>query len=443
MVGAGRTGWCDVTETGDTDRKDGPEGPEAKKKKLFDLATIRGWIEAGGALVGVVGAAVGIYLQVAPVKKPSAPKPAEAPAPSVTQTGTGNVYGDGNTVTIDITGYTIEQHEARLKQQEETLRAQFDTASAAGSGRSDELAEALSAVQTQLADIGDSYQERLTELKRRAVELERPGGTVDASSVQQAASALKEGDLEKADAVIAQARGAIAESEPNGDMLTAQTIALDRPVSATIAAGGDVDVFAFRTPPTYRDRIRIGFSAKSATLIPQMFLHAGDKTQIDEAHSGTAGADLEITVVSEPGALYYVRAHAWSASEGAYDLTVVPLKSYDGFEPNDGLTRASGIDAGTQVEASILDKRDRDFYVFECNTGGTGVEMKLVNGSDALRPQVHVYDENKTIIFEQPAENAGSNIVWNLDFEAGQSYYIAVGSYGDSSGGYTLVTGGC
>ena len=79
MVGAGRTGWCDVTETGDTDRKDGPEGPEAKKKKLFDLATVRGWIEAGGALVGVVGAAVGIYLQVAPVKKPSAPKPAEAP----------------------------------------------------------------------------------------------------------------------------------------------------------------------------------------------------------------------------------------------------------------------------------------------------------------------------------------------------------------------------
>ena len=81
--------------------------------------------------------------------------------------------------------------------------------------------------------------------------------------------------------------------------------------------------------------------------------------------------------------------------------------------------------------------------MFECNTGGTGVEMKLVNGSDALRPQVHVYDENKTIIFEQPAENAGSNIVWNLDFEAGRSYYIAVGSYGDSSGGYTLVTGGC
>ena len=206
MVGAGRIGWCDVTETGDKDRKDGAEGPAAKKKKLFDLATVRGWIEAGGAFVGVVGAAVGIYLQLAPVKKPSAPKSEPPPVPSVTQTGTGNVYGDGNTVTIDITGYTIEQHEARLKQQEETLRTEFEKAQSTGSAQESALADELAAVQTQLADIGDSYQERLTELKRRAVELEQVGNTVDASSVQQAASALKEGDLEKADAIIAQAR---------------------------------------------------------------------------------------------------------------------------------------------------------------------------------------------------------------------------------------------
>lgn len=443
MVCAGRTGWRDVTEPDDKGRDSGPDGPATKKKKLFDLATVRGWIEAGGALVGVVGAAVGIYLQIAPVKKPSSPKPAAQAVPSVTQSGTGNVYGDGNTVTIDITGYTIEQHEARLRQQEETLTAQFETASAAGSGRQDELTRALSAVQAQLENVSASYQERLTELKRRAVELEQAGGEMDASVARQAASALNDGDVEKAGEIIAQARGEIREAEPNNDLLSPQAIALDRPVGGSIALDRDEDVFSFRTPETYRDWIHVRLAAKSATLRPQMVLYAGDKTETGSTDSNTPGADLNYYFVSEPAALHYVRVEAYSRSQGAYELTVTPLKSHDSYEPNDGLTQAREIAAGTQISAEIMDRDDVDVYAFTCKLRNSSVAMKLLNESDRLWPQVAAYDENRKQTKDLNAENAGSNILWNMEVRPQQAYYISVSAYSASRGKYTLSIGDC
>ena len=42
------------------------------KRKWFDLKTTKGWIEAAGALVAVLGGAIGFYLQVFP-KEPDKP----------------------------------------------------------------------------------------------------------------------------------------------------------------------------------------------------------------------------------------------------------------------------------------------------------------------------------------------------------------------------------
>jgi hypothetical protein len=101
--------------------------PVDGKRKWFDLQTTRGWIETVGALVTVLGSAVGIYLQVFPKEEP-AKKPETAGitfnAP-VNMQGTGtNVVGSQN-VMINITGYTIEQHEHRLRAREQELREAF------------------------------------------------------------------------------------------------------------------------------------------------------------------------------------------------------------------------------------------------------------------------------------------------------------------------------
>jgi hypothetical protein len=101
--------------------------PADSKRKWFDLQTTRGWIETVGALVTVLGSAVGIYLQVFPKEEP-AKKPETAGitfnAP-VNMQGTGtNVVGSQN-VMINITGYTIEQHEHRLRAREQELREAF------------------------------------------------------------------------------------------------------------------------------------------------------------------------------------------------------------------------------------------------------------------------------------------------------------------------------
>ncbi len=442
MIAAGRIGWHDVT---DSDAKGEPaaKGGEQKKKKLFDLATVRGWIEAGGALVGVVAAAVGVYLQLFPASKPSSPSRPATAVPSVMQSGTGNVVGDGNTVMIDITGYTIEQHEARLKRQEEALRAEFDQAAADGSARGSLLADDLAAVRAQLEDIGTSYKARLTDLKRSAVALEQASGQMDGASVRAAANALNAGDVEAAETVIAGARGALSESEPNDDLLTPQTVALLRPVSAEIAARDDEDVFVFRTPGTYRDRIHIRLAARSSTLIPQLVLYSADKSQIGDTYSNTPGADLNYRFVSEPDTLYHVRIGTYSPSQGAYELTVTPLESFDRFEPNDGLTKASEIQAGARISAEIMDRHDLDVYKVTCSRGGTAVEMKLINESDGLRPQVILYDENRAILHSDYGANAGSNIAWSRDLQAGEDYYISVGPYDTTSGRYSLSVGDC
>ena len=46
----------------------------------------------------------------------------------VTQTGTGNIIGSGNVVSITITGYTVEQHEERLTKREAELNAEYKAA---------------------------------------------------------------------------------------------------------------------------------------------------------------------------------------------------------------------------------------------------------------------------------------------------------------------------
>ena len=45
-----------------------PELPVHGSRKWFDLQTTRGWAEAVGAFVTIIGSAVGVYLQLFPNK---------------------------------------------------------------------------------------------------------------------------------------------------------------------------------------------------------------------------------------------------------------------------------------------------------------------------------------------------------------------------------------
>ncbi len=64
------------------------------KRKWFDLKTTKGWIEAAGALVAVLGGAIGFYLQVFPKE------PDKQPTAAIAFNVPMNVQGSGTKMSL-------------------------------------------------------------------------------------------------------------------------------------------------------------------------------------------------------------------------------------------------------------------------------------------------------------------------------------------------------
>jgi tetratricopeptide (TPR) repeat protein len=177
----------------------------AAGRQWFDLTTTRGWIETAGALVTVIGSAIGIYLQLHP-KKEADKKPEigaiTVSAPVTAQNGA-VVMGSHQQVTV-ITGYTIEQHEQRLKGREQELRELFQATLGQSEARRQVIERELQTVQGQLGNLQTSHQERVAELKRVAGELEALKGQIPDAKLQEALNALGQGNTQLADALFAE-----------------------------------------------------------------------------------------------------------------------------------------------------------------------------------------------------------------------------------------------
>jgi tetratricopeptide (TPR) repeat protein len=122
---------------------------------------------------------------------------------------TGTVEGDINI------GYTIEQHERRLKEREQEIRAELDklhrldTKNLSLEKQNLELEKhrlerELSDVQAQLQDEARSYQETITFLQNTIEELRAVADEADPQQLQAAIAALQQGETDKADRLFQQ-----------------------------------------------------------------------------------------------------------------------------------------------------------------------------------------------------------------------------------------------
>jgi tetratricopeptide (TPR) repeat protein len=130
--------------------------------------------------------------------------PAYAQQPDV-KADRGSFAAGGNVSNSTIIiGYTIEQHEQRLKVREQELRELHQ----AQLGQSEELRKTieleLQGGQGKLGNLQKSYEEQVTELKRLAGELEALRGQVPDAKLQQALNALGQGKTKLADALFAE-----------------------------------------------------------------------------------------------------------------------------------------------------------------------------------------------------------------------------------------------
>ena len=230
--------------------------------------------------------------------------------------------------------------------------------------------------------------------------------------------------------------------EPNNTILQANVAQMGTALSGEISSKDDVDYFRFKYQDDKhrRDVVSVHLENRSTTLRPCLARYNEDKSEASGQQCANApGANLESSFTAKPGKSYYVVVGSYGESVGNYKLTVTPRKAYDSFEPNNDAFSAAPLGIGQAVEANIMVDDEKDWYHL---TGITEKSMAvhLENLSTTLRPCLARYNEDKSEASGQQCANApGANLESSFTAEPGKSYYVVVGSYGESVGNYKLT----
>lgn len=227
------------------------------------------------------------------------------------------------------------------------------------------------------------------------------------------------------------------EHEPNNTVFEANPVPMDSTVSAEISGQDDQDYFKFHNTSNLRDLVKAKLENQSTTLVPDIYVYDSNKSQMLEKFDGTPAADLEFSFDADPGKDYYIRVIPSYGSSGKYNLSTNLQKAYDKYEPNDSMSSAMPIKLGESIDANILSEKDVDCYKLSGMTGKS-ISVHLDNRSATLRPDILIYDSNKSQMLEKFDATPGANLDFAFDVEPGKDYYIKINPYG-SIGEYNLT----
>jgi hypothetical protein len=214
-----------------------------------------------------------------------------------------------------------------------------------------------------------------------------------------------------------------------------------RPLALAVAEPGeiltteDTRFYKVENPFKLRDLAIVRLQNESATLRPDVKILNADKSLIAEPYDGNPGASVEHTLTLTPGQPIYLQVSPYG-STGKYKISVTPQKAYDRFEPNDDSLTPAGIKIGTDIDAGILDDKDHDWYRVSGATR-TNVRVTFENLSTTLRPNVKVYDGNKSQVVEKYDSTPGANLSFTVDIKEARDFYVEVAPYG-TAGRYRL-----
>jgi len=231
------------------------------------------------------------------------------------------------------------------------------------------------------------------------------------------------------------------EAEPNDDGLATNEIKLGTWITGSVGAPKDADFFAFTTPKTHRDLIRIELQNRSTTLEPRLELFDEEKTSRGEVHKTTTGSDLGYTFVGSPATTYLVRvSNYYGESVGVYVMRVVATKAYDAHEPNDDILSAKKVAIADAVEAGIMDKNDVDYFAITSGDTEGVLRASVQNRSTTLQPEVAVYNSAKALIGSANNTTPGGDTSYAFKVKPNTTYCVRVRDYYTSAAGdYTLT----
>jgi hypothetical protein len=216
----------------------------------------------------------------------------------------------------------------------------------------------------------------------------------------------------------------------------AKPLALGEAVAADIPTTETHHFYKIDNALKARDRVTLRFENLSATLKPDVKIYDANRSQLAEKYDGTAGASLDYEFTIEPGQTIYVEVLPYG-STGRYRLTLTPKVAYDSFEPNADALSAAAVKVGATIEANILDEKDEDWFRISGATSKT-LSVVLENQSVTLKPDIKVYNSNKSNLLEKYDGTPGANLDFQIPAEPGKDVYIQVLPY-SSAGKYKLT----
>nr|ART38793.1 G253 [uncultured bacterium] len=230
-----------------------------------------------------------------------------------------------------------------------------------------------------------------------------------------------------------------SEGEPNDSKASAAELAINTPTDGEIASTEDHDNFRFMSGASVRDRVIVRLENRSDTLRPYLKVFGPDKAALQEAYSGTAGADTELAFTAQPGKRYYVEVNSFGNS-GKYTLTALPQAAFDRFEPNDDPIHdpPTPIMVGESIDANILDEQDNDWYRLAA-APGKSLRVTLENRSATLRPNVVIYNAQRSGLQDRYDGTPGASLDFSFDTTPGEAYYFQVKPFSSGSGDYRLT----
>ncbi len=229
-----------------------------------------------------------------------------------------------------------------------------------------------------------------------------------------------------------------SEGEPNDSKASAADLAINTPTDGEIATTEDSDNFKFTSGASVRDRVVIKLENRSDTLRPYLKVFGPDKAALQEAYSTTAGADTELAFTAQPGKRYFVEVNPYGTS-GKYTLSALPQAAYDRFEPNDDPIHdpPTPIAVGESIDANILDEQDNDWYRLAAAPGAS-LRVTLENRSATLRPDVVVYNAQRSAVENRSDSTVGASLDFSVTTSPGEAYFIQVKPF-STAGDYRLT----
>jgi outer membrane protein OmpA-like peptidoglycan-associated protein len=241
----------------------------------------------------------------------------------------------------------------------------------------------------------------------------------------------------------AAASGAPVAMTPGNAITSAADATVGMTIDGEIKKNGDApaqsNFYKFTYTGKLRDVVKVRLENKSTTLRPEIKIYNSERSAKFDKYDGTPGANVEQDLSMNPGDVIYVEVLPYE-SVGAYRLSVLAQKAYDANEANDDVLKPTPVNFGNPIEGSVMDNQDNDWFHFTANSSGK-VTVAVENQSSTLRPDVKVFNANKSAIMEKYDGTPGAGLDFTVDVPAGQDFYVQIVPY-ESTGKYRLTARG-